>query len=463
MSTLHKKINVFALILLITGAIDSVRNLPSTALFGSQLVFFFIFSAIVFLIPAALISAQFATTDQQQGGIYHWVKSTFGHQWGIITIWLQWINTMVWFPTILSFLAGTAAYLIDPALTNSKLYLVSVILGSFWLLTLLNLKGVKVSAKFAAVCAMIGMIIPLFFMIILAIVWLILGKPLQISLTPHAMFPTFAHSQDWIALTAIMSAYLGMELAAVHVKDIENPQKNFPKAMFFSIIIILFTMILGSLAIAFVLPQNQISLVAGTVQAFQQFLDAYHLQMLTPIVVVMIFIGSVGSVVNWLISPARGLLLAAQDHYLPTYFCQLNKHGVAQRILIAQAVLVSFVCLAFVLMPSVNGSYWLLTDLSTQLYMLMYVLLFAAAIAFQIKNPHAISSYKIPGGEKGTYTTAILGLLGCAITLAVGFFPPEGINVGGIYHYEIVFSLGMLLMIIPVGGLFFYRKQSVNK
>ncbi|AHE66479.1 hypothetical protein Loa_00920 [Legionella oakridgensis ATCC 33761 = DSM 21215] len=34
-----EKISVFALVLLITGAIDSIRNLPATALFGSSLIF----------------------------------------------------------------------------------------------------------------------------------------------------------------------------------------------------------------------------------------------------------------------------------------------------------------------------------------------------------------------------------------------------------------------------------------
>ena len=38
-----------ALVLLIVGAIDSIRNLPAIALFGSSLIFFFIFAAVVFL------------------------------------------------------------------------------------------------------------------------------------------------------------------------------------------------------------------------------------------------------------------------------------------------------------------------------------------------------------------------------------------------------------------------------
>lgn len=43
-----KPLSLFVLVMLITGSVDSIRNLPVVALFGSQLIFFYIFSAIVF-------------------------------------------------------------------------------------------------------------------------------------------------------------------------------------------------------------------------------------------------------------------------------------------------------------------------------------------------------------------------------------------------------------------------------
>jgi len=154
-------------------------------------------------------------------------------------------------------------------------------------------------------------------------------------------------------------------------------------------------------------------------------------------------------------------LHAGKTGYLPKYMTKENKHGVANRILILQAILVSFICLAFLLMPSVNGSYWLLTDLSTQLYMLMYVLLFFAAIALFAK--HKIKSgFKIPGGKMGTWLVSGLGLTGCVITLVVGFFPPSTINVGGVAHYETVFVLGMVVMLLPVVGFLIYRAMNKN-
>jgi amino acid transporter len=450
-------ISMFALVMLITGAIDSIRNLPAMALFGSSLVFFFIFSAIVFLIPAALVSAELSSHSPEKSGIFHWVHLAFGKKIGFLAIWLQWINTVAWLPTVLSFVAGTATYFLHPTLAQNKYYLVSVVLMTFWFLTWLNLKGLHFSARFSSICAVVGMIIPMILIVGLAIAWLLLGNPSQIHFTKIDMIPSLHHSDNWISLTAIMTAFLGMELATVHVTHINQPQKTFPKALFFSVLLILSTIILGSLAIAMVLPNNQINLVNGVIQAFTNFFEKYHLSWLVPVITVMLLLGSLGQIISWVISPAKGLLHAAELGFLPAYFAKKNSKGMPSNILLTQAGLVSVICLAFLLMPSVNGSYWLLTALSTQLYMLMYVLMFFAAIVLKYKFKKEPNAFTIPGGKMGMWFACLLGLIGCTITIIVGFIPPSGINVGGFMHYEMLFCSGLIAMISPV--IFFYLYQ----
>jgi len=454
-----EKISVLALVLLITGAIDSIRNLPATALFGSSLIFFFIFSALVFLIPVALVSAELSSTwSEEEGGIYSWVRHAFGDNVAFFTIWLQWINTMVWYPSILLFIAGTLAYLINPELAQNKMYLITVILSVFWSLTFLGLSGLRASAAFASVCAIAGMIVPMGIIILLAVIWLLQGNPIAIDLHVESLLPHWKNSQSWISLTAIMTSFLGMELAAVHVRNVQNPQRNFPRAMLFSVILILTTMIFGSLAIAFVLPAEQISLVNGVPQAFANFFEAYHLKGLMPIIIVLLLLGSLGGMVNWIISPAKGLLLAADNGFLPHWLYRLNKHGVASRILLLQAILVTLLCGGFLLFPSVNGIYWLFTALSTELYIMMYVMLFIAAIRLKGKFKNLPRPFSIPCGRFGYYFTCLLGLAGCGITLFVGFFPPEAnMDVGGTAHFRVIFSGGIVLMLIPAFFLYLRR------
>jgi amino acid transporter len=457
-----KGLSIFAVVMLISGSIDSIRNLPTTALFGTALVFFFVVSAIVFLIPAGLVSAELSSNKKLPVGVYGWVKTAFGKKIALLAIWLQWINTMVWYPTILSFIAGTIAFLIDPALAQNKYYLIGTILTIFWFMTFISLRGTYASARFASICAVIGMVIPMFLIIGLGLLWAFTGNPLAIHFTSSDWIPTLSHGDSWISLTAIMTAFLGMELAAVHVNDVKNPQKNFPRALMYSVMFILMTMILGALAIAFVIPHNEIHLVDGIMQAFSAFLTMYHLQSLLPVLVVMLVIGSVGGMTNWIISPAKGLLQAGEDGYLPKALCKINKHGVASRVLLIQAGLVSFVCLAFLLMPSVNGSYWLLTDLSTQLYMLMYVLMFLAAVCIKFKVKDEDAAFKIPGGKIGMSITCALGLIGCIATLIVGFIPPSSINVGGAAHYETMFVGGLLIMLLPTVLFYWYHRRQTR-
>ncbi|MBI3508388.1 MAG: amino acid permease [Chlamydiia bacterium] len=444
-----KKIPLFSLVMLIVAAIDSIRNLPAMGLFGSYLIFFFLLSAVLFLLPTSLISAEFSSRYPEEGGIFHWVRHAFGPKGGLIAVWLQWINTMVWYPTMLSFIAGTLAYLFDPALAQNKAYLASVILVVFWGLTLLNLRGIHVSAKINNFCAVMGTLAPMTLIMACGIWWFV-THPSQIDFGKAEWVPTLGMSQNWVALIAIMASFLGMELSGVHVNDIANPRKNFPKAIGISIVVLLCTMLLSSLSIAVVIPEKEIRLVDGVMQFFSRM----GWPAFVPILTVMIIVGSLGNMINWLLSPAKGLLQAAEYGFLPKFFCKKNAHGVAVPILIIQAVFVSLFCLAFILMPSVNAFYWFLTDLSTELYMLMYLLMFAAAL----KLGRAKGEHFAP--PKGTRTLLCsMGMVGALLTVVVGYFPPSEIDVGSGLKYGLLIAAGNLILVAPVLWMFRLRKK----
>lgn len=450
-----KKLSVFALVMLMTGAVDGVSNLPSIAIFGSNLLFFFLAASCLFLIPTGMISAELCKQTHEKGGIYAWTKHVFGVKVGVLAIWLQWINTMVWFPTCLTTLVGTFAYLVDPNLPNHPAYLVGASLLVFWGMTYLNLKGIHSSSKIASLATTLGMILPMLLIIGLSFLWLIIGKPFAIHLTSHALVPPLMSMGSWSALTAVITAFLGMELATVHVDKVHNAKQVFPKALIYSIILIILTMGLGSLGVALVVPHDHIVLVTGTIQAFDTLFKGFHMPWLEPVLGVLLLFGSLGTMVNWLISPANGVLQAAADGFLPKALAKENKEGVPQNMLILQGIVVSIISCAFFLMPSINGSYWLLLDLSTELYVMMYIVMFIVAIFFFHKTEKVML---IPGKKAGAMLLSFAGLVGCLITFVIGFFPPSGINVGGTMHYLILFSGGLLVMVLPVIGLYCFKK-----
>lgn len=430
------------------GSVDSIRNLPATALFGSSLVFYFIVAAIMFLLPSALVSAELSSTSRIHGGIYSWVKQAFGTKVGFLAVWFQWTENVIWYPTILSFVAGSIGYLISPSLAQNKVFLISVILVAFWGTTIINLLGIRSSARFANFAAMVGLILPMTLIIALGAVWLFSGQPAQITFDVGHFMPHGHNNSMWVALTGIMMSFCGMEIATVHSGDVENPKRAFPRAMFIASTALVFTLMAGSLSIAIVIPTQQISLVAGIMQAFTVFFDAYHLHWILPLIAVMLVIGGLGGVSNWIIAPTRGLQIAAKDGNLPKHFQQTNRHGAPKVLLIYQAIIASLMTLAFLLMPSVNGSYWLLTALAAQQYMLMYMIMFITAIRWRYLGNQNDDGYRIPGGEFGMWIVAGLGFIGSLITFIIGFIPPDTINVGSTLHYESLIWIGLIVMTV---------------
>lgn len=445
----RKILSVFSLTMMTAVSVDSIRNLPATALFGSSLIFFFVLGACLFLLPSALVASELASTSMEPGGVYVWVRNAFGRPLGFLAIWFQWIENVIWYPTILAFIGGTAGFLISPQLANDKVFLVIVILAAFWIITLINWYGLHFSAWFSNFCTVAGLLLPMACIIFLGAFWLWSGHASNIVLNKATVFPSFNDASIWVSLTAIMLSFCGMEIATVHGYNVKTPQRDYPRAMLMATLIIVTTLLFGSLAIAVVLPAKDINLVAGIMQAFQKFLAAYHALWVLPILGIMLVLGGAGGLNNWVVAPTRGLAYALRE-VLPAHrWTQDTPRGVPGALLIFQACLASILSLVFLLMPSVNGSYWLLTALTSQLYMLMYLLMFAAAIRLRYKKIPRQKGFLIPGGYKGVWVISGLGLLGSLITLLIGFIPPTNLNIGTVGRYEGLLIVGLVIMFVP--------------
>lgn len=447
--TEYRMLSIFSLVMITVGSVDSIRNLPATALFGSSLLFFFAAAAILFLLPSALVSAELSAAWPEHGGIYVWVKYAFGKRWGFLAIWFQWIENVIWYPTILSFVAGTIGYLISPSLATNEIFIVTVILCTFWGTTIINLLGMRSSAGFSNLCALTGLLLPMTLIIALGADWFFSGRPIQISFSPHALLPNLSNPQMWVAMTGVILSFCGMEIATVHARDVKNPQRAFPIALLLTTVILLFTLICGALSLAIVLPEHKISLVSGIMQAFDIFFSTYHMHWIMPIIALSLVIGSAGGVSNWIIAPTKGLAVAARDGHLPQFLSKENNKGAPAIMLILQAVIVTALLSVFLLMPSVNGSYWLLTALAAQLYMFMYIIMFAAGIWLRFSQPGQNRPFRIPGGNWGMIIVAGAGIIGSLAAVIIGFIPPYDIKVGGTLHYETMIIIGLLAMSAP--------------
>jgi putative glutamate/gamma-aminobutyrate antiporter len=459
---LKRTLGVFSLVMINVIAVDSLRSLPFSAVYGFSLVFYYILAGLVFFIPTALISAELATGWPNRGGVYVWVREAFGERWGFITIWLQWVYNVVWYPTILTFIGGVLAYLINPQLADSKTYMLSVILIVFWGATLVNCFGMRLSSWVSTVCALMGTLIPMTFIIILGVIWMKQGNPLHITFSSQQLLPDLSDVNNLSFILVIVFGLVGMEMSASHADEVKNPARSFPRAIVYSTVIIFFSLMLSSLAIAIVVPKDTLNIVTGLVQAYQIFFQNYNLTWLTPVMTLLIIIGGIGAVAAWIIGPTKGLLVATQDGSAPKVFGKVNKHGSPVVILLMQAILCTALCSVFLFMPTVSSSYWVLTAITAQLAMLVYVALFLAAIVLRYKKPNVERAYRVPGGKAGMWLWATLGTLSSLAVIGLGFIPPSQLETGGLLKYETILVVGMVVLCLP--PLVIYRlKRGAEK
>jgi len=464
MSSLKSKhtLTVFGLVMTNVIAIDSLRSLPLSAVYGTSLIFYYLIAAVAFFLPSAFVAAELATGWPETGGIYVWTREAFGKKIGFMTIFLQWFYNVCWYPTIMALIAATIAYLINPELVNNKIYMFCIILVLFWAATYLNCRGMRTSNFLSTFGAIVGTLTPMAFIIILALVWILNKHPMAISFKLHDFLPNLSSFQNLTLLTAMLYGLVGMEMSAAHAREVKNPQKDYPKAMIWSTVIILFSMVFGSLAVAIVVPPEKLNIVSGLLEAFRLFFIKFNLQGLMPLVACLIIIGALGGVAAWILSPSKGLLVASQDGSLPKALSQTGKHGAPVRILLIQGLIFTVLSSLFIFMPSVSSTFWVLSDITALLSLIVYILMFSAALVLRYKFPEVQRSFKVPGGIFGLWFFCLLGLASCIFTLIVGFLPPSQIAVGNIWVYEIILISGVLLGCLIPWGISCFNKNKKN-
>ena len=95
------------------AAVLTLRSLPAIAEYGWSSIAYYLLGAVLFLVPLALVAAELATGWPRAGGLYAWVKEAFRNRSGFLAIWFEWVENVVWFPTVLSFVAAAVAYVIE--------------------------------------------------------------------------------------------------------------------------------------------------------------------------------------------------------------------------------------------------------------------------------------------------------------------------------------------------------------
>lgn len=439
-------LSIFILAMLNVSIMLSLRTLPIVAQLGLSCLFFFAVVALFFLLPCALVSAELATGWPKSGGIYIWVREALGDRFGFFSIWMQWVHNVAWYPVILSFVAVTLAHVTYPELAENKVYILTVILGSFWGMTLLNYLGIKLSSQVSSYGVILGTILPGLFIIGLGAFWIFSDRPIFLNVSSQSLLPNFESMESLVFLAGLFLAFSGLEVSSSLAGEVKNPQKNYPRAIALAAFITFFLLVLGALSIACILPLDQINLVSGLMEALEKFLPTFGLESIFPFLGGLLIIGALAEVNSWLISPVKGLHATSLHGNLPPFFQKTNDHGTPTHLLFFQAMIVSITSLVFLFMPNISSGFWILTVLSAQSYLIMYIMMFIAGVRLRYVKPLVPRTYKIPFSNKGIWMVSCMGIGASIFAITIGFTPPEHLEVGSPLFYKLFLIIGLFIM-----------------
>jgi amino acid transporter len=436
------------------GSVGYLGSAPATAVFGLASVFLYVLPAVVFLLPVSLVAAELASG--WEGGVYNWVREGLSAQAGLVAVWCQFAQTIFYYPALLAYVGSTLAYVIDRNLASNGIYTAAIIVVLFWSGVLVSSRGVGFVAKLSSSGTVIGTLIPGAVLVVFAVVYLLQGNQSAAPMNGQHLLPAWSGLASIVLVVNSFFTYAGIEVNAVHVDQLRDPGREYPKAMLLATVVVLAVFILPTLAISWVIPTHQISLTAGVMQAFNSLLRHFDLAFAVPVIAVALAVGALAGMMTWLDGPAEGLLdIGREQGYIPPYFQRTKRKGVEVRILAAQGVVITVIGLLYALVPTVSNAYWIFAAMATQVYMVMYVLMFIAALKLRRAQPDHARGYRAPA----LGLLCMLGGISSVTAFLIGFVAPSQLAHTSPVGYALLILAGIFTIgILPPLLLLRFRK-----
>jgi putative glutamate/gamma-aminobutyrate antiporter len=338
----------------------------------------------------------------------------------------------------------------------------ALVLIVYWAATFIGLRGAGAFSAVAKWGGVIGVFIPATILIVLGFLFVLSGQAPEVVIAWGDILPDFSNFGNIVLAASIFLMYAGMEMNAVHVKEIKNATRNYPIAIFASAILTVLVFVLGTLVIAWVVPAKDINLTQAILVTYFDIFRWAGIPWAGSVVAIMLAVGVLVNITTWVAGPSTGLLAVAKAGYLPKVFQKTNKHGAAVTIMFTQAGIVTLVSVLFVLLPSVQSAYQILNQLANVLYLTVYMLMFASIIRLRYSQKNRPRPFRLGKSNTLVWIIAGLGFVASLAAYIFSFIPPDQINVGSpIVYIVVLIALAVVFYAIP-NIIYQFRKPSWN-
>ncbi len=170
--------------------------------------------------------------------------------------------------------------------------------------------------------------------------------------------------------------------------------------------------------------------------------------------------GVLAGVLTWVAGPSKGIFAVGRAGYLPPFFQKANKNGVQSNILLTQGCVVTLLSLLFVVMPSVQSFYQILSQLTVLLYLIMYMLMFSAAIVLRYRLKDVERPFRLGSGNGVMWLLGGMGFLGSLLAFVLSFIPPSQIATGNNMVWYAVLIIGCVVVVVLPFIIYAMRRPS---
>jgi putative glutamate/gamma-aminobutyrate antiporter len=276
----------------------------------------------------------------------------------------------------------------------------------------------------------------------------------------EGFFPDLTKFDNLVLASSIFLFYAGMEMMGVHVMDVSNPSRNYPKAIIIGSLTTVAIFILGTFALGLIIPAKDINLTQSLLIGFDNYFKHFHIGWAGPIIAIALMFGVLASVLTWVAGPSKGIFTVGKAGYLPPFFQKTNSSGVQRNILLVQGGIVTLLSLLFVVMPSVQSFYQILSQLTILLYLIMYMLMFAAGIVLRYKMKDTPRPFRLGKGNALMWILGVVGFAGSLLAFILSFIPPGQIATGSNAVWYSVLIIGCIVMVVIPFIIYAMRKTS---
>lgn len=432
----------------------SLRWMATAGAAGPSALTLWVLAALFFFIPSGLAVSDLVARYPQEGGVYAWTRTEFGEWHGFICGWCYWVNNIIYYPqllvstaVILTFVFGSG----HTGLADQWSYVLPAALIMLWVAVLLNIVGLN-TGKWLQNVGAVGTYLPGLALVGLGVCAAFTRPPAN-PFTLHSLTPDLSKFGELNLWASIAFAFAGLELSATMGDEIREPRRTLPRSIVVAAPLVVFLYTLGTWAVLWLVPQGDINIVSGFLQAISA--GAGAATWVAPLAAALYVIGNLGGVGAWIAGPARVAFVIGLDRYFPPAFGRIHPRWKTPYVAILVAAVLASV---FLLLPvlgkgsTVEEAYLVLLDMMLLLYFIPFVYLFLAylRIRFRDRSPAPVA----PASRPLALLVGTAGLLLTLFAMVVACVPPT--SSSSVLFFELKVVGGALLFVV-VGSLVYLR------